>query len=92
MSERKKFILKNQSIQNKFPCPNTPSSLNGELEGKGNLSTLLIKTKKKDSEKKNKDNFKKAKPLKIRLTERDKLIIDLLQKQDFCFYSGFMVT
>ena len=87
MSERKKLILKNQSIQNKFPCPNTPSSFNGGLEGRRNLSTLLIKTNKKDSEKKNKDSSKKTKPLKIRLTGRDKLIIDLLQKQDFCFYS-----
>ena len=38
MSERKEFIFKEDS-NNKFPSPNTPSSLNGGLEGKRNLST-----------------------------------------------------
>ena len=87
MSEREKFILKNQSIQNKFPCPNTPSSPYGGLEGRRNLSTLSIKTNQKYLGKINKDCFKKTQPVKVRLTERDKLIIDLLQNQDFCFYS-----
>ncbi|MCY4512803.1 MAG: hypothetical protein OXB86_03860 [Bdellovibrionales bacterium] len=87
MSERKKFILKNHPIQNKFSCPNTSSSPYGGIEGRRSLSTLSIKTDKKDLEKKSKNNFKKPQPSKVRLTGRDKLIIDLLQKQDFCFYS-----
>ena len=87
MSERKEFISRNHPLQNKFPCPNALSSSNGGLLGRRNLSPLSIKTNQKDLGKRNKNDFKKAKPSKVRLTERDKLIIDLLQKQDFCFYS-----
>ena len=86
MSERKKLILKNHSIQNKFPCPNTPSPFCGGLEGRRNLLLPPIKANLEKTEKRNKDSFKKAQPKKVRLTGRDKLIIDLLQKQDFCFY------
>ena len=87
MSERRKLILKNQPIQNQFPCPNTSSFPDGGLEGGRNLSPLHIKTSQQDSEKRNKDSFEKAQSKKIRLTGRDKLNIDLLQNQDFCFYS-----
>ena len=86
MSERKESVLKNHSIQNKFPCPNTPSSLCGGLEGRRNLLSLSVKEAQKPQKEKNRKNFK-AKPLKVRLTGRDKQIIVLLQKQDFCFYS-----
>ena len=47
MSERQEFILKYHSIQNKFSCPNTPSSSNGEPLGKQNLSILHIEKNQK---------------------------------------------
>ena len=40
MSERKKEIFKENSINKNSPCPNTPSSFNGELKGRGNLSNV----------------------------------------------------
>ena len=40
MSERKKEIFKENSINKNSPCSNTPSSFNGELEGRRNLSNL----------------------------------------------------
>ena len=64
MSGRKESILKNQSIKNKFPCPNTPLPFCGGLEGRRNLSNISIKKaqlsqKEKDRGKaKNKENFK----------------------------------
>ena len=84
MSERKERIPKNPPTKNKFPCPNTPTPLYGGLEGRRNLSPFHIKANQKDSEK---SSFKKTQSKKVRLTGRDKLIIDLLQKQDFCFYN-----
>ena len=86
MSEGKESVLKHHS-KDKFPCPNTPSTNYGGFEGRRDLSTISIKTNQEKPEKKNKNNFEKSQPARIRLTGRDKLIIDLLQKQDFCFYS-----
>lgn len=86
MSEIKKSILKNHSIKINSPCPNTPSTFSGGLEGRRNLSSLSVKKAQKSPKEKSKENFK-AQSLNVRLTGRDKQIIDLLQKQDFCFYS-----
>ena len=40
MSERKKEIFKENSINKNPLCPNTPSSFNGELEGRESLSNV----------------------------------------------------
>ena len=80
MSERKEEIFKESSTNKNSPCPNTPVPFRGELEGRRNLSNTFIST---NQEKRN----KKAQSVNVRLTGRDNLIIDLLQKQDFCFYS-----
>ena len=40
MSERKKEIFKENSINKNSSCPNTPSSFNGELKGRENLSNV----------------------------------------------------
>ena len=80
MSERKEEIFKESSKNKNSPCPNTLAPFRGGLEGRGNLSNISISP---NQEKRN----KKAQSVNVRLTRRDKLIIDLLQKQDFCFYS-----
>ena len=43
MSERKEEIFKENSTNKNPPCPNTPSSFNGELEGRKNLSNVSAK-------------------------------------------------
>ena len=83
MSERKEEIFKESSTNKNSPCPNTPAPFRGGLEGRGNLSNISIKLNQEKEDKRN----KKAQPVNVRLTRRDKLIIDLLQKQDFCFYN-----
>ena len=80
MSERKEEIFKKYSTNKNSPCPNTLAPFRGGLEGRRNLSNTFIST---NQEKRN----KKAQPANVRLTGRDKQIIDLLQNQDFCFYS-----
>ena len=86
MSERKESLLKYYSTKINSACPNTPSPFCGGLEGRRNLSNISFKKAQGSSKEKNKESFK-VKSLKIRLTGRDEQIIDLLQKQDFCFYS-----
>ncbi|MDE0518277.1 MAG: hypothetical protein OXH36_01780, partial [Bdellovibrionales bacterium] len=80
MSERKEEIFKKYSTNINSPCPNTLAPFRGGLEGRRNLSNISVKL---NQEKRN----KKAQPANVRLTGRDKQIIDLLQNQDFCFYS-----
>lgn len=79
MSEEKEEIFKKISTNKNSPCPNTPAPFRGGLEGRGNLSNISVKL---NQEKRN----KKTQSINVRLTGRDKQIIDLLQNQDFCFY------
>ena len=80
MPERTEEILKNPENKKNSPCPNTPSPLNGGLEGRRNLSTqenklytaIGINQKifhKKKAEKKN----------LLNPTERDLLLLEQLE-------------
>ena len=94
MSERKEEIFKDYSIHKKSPCPDTPSSFNGELEGRRNLSNQSnIKPYQEKTAKENKfysaiginQRLFKQKPVENKKTsipeptERDLILLETLE-------------